>query len=226
MKFISAQITEEFKARHTGALIGFMALSCKENQKDSPALQSRKDKIVQTLQARFSDQEILKNDSVIQAYQRYYQQYKSNYHVRFQIESVALKGKGLPTRSVLVDAMFMAELEHGVLIAGHDVDFIQLPLSVDCTHEGEFYTLLSGDLKSVKSGDMCIRDAEKILSTILYGPDESSPISLKTTQALYCIYGPNGVLEQKISDALDAIAEHIQTTLLDVEVLWKSIVSA
>jgi DNA/RNA-binding domain of Phe-tRNA-synthetase-like protein len=102
--------------------------------------------------------------------------------------------------------------------------FIQFPLCVDCTQESEQYPLLSSELKTVKSADMCIRDAAKILSSILYGPEQSSPISLNTTQALYCIYGPDGVRNQKINAALDLIAQYVSLALPEMKVLWKIVV--
>ena len=206
----------------TRPAMAFLLVQAPENPLQDPALSEKKQQIAAQLQGRYPQKEAILQDPVIAAYQRYYQQFKSNYHVRFQIESVALKGKALPQRSVLVDAMFMAELQFGVLIAGHDAGRVTFPLQVDCTNEGELYTLLSGDVKAVHDGDLCIRDREKILSTILYGPEESSPITPQTNRALYTIYGPD-IDPDTLSAALDEIQVNIKLALPQMEVLWREV---
>ena len=200
--------------------MAFLLIRLPRNTQQHPALAEKKLQIATQLKSRYPNKEAILHDPVIAAYQQYYQQFKSNYHVRYQIESVALKGKALPQRSVLVDTMFMTELQHGVLIAGHDAEQVQFPLLVDCTQEGEFYTLLSGEIKSIHADDLCIRDSQKILSTILYGPEESSPITLETNQALYTIYGP-GLQPDLLSAALDELLDSLRLAYPDVEVLWR-----
>jgi hypothetical protein len=45
------------------------------------------------------------------AYVDYYRRHGKTYHVKAQRESIALKGKPIPARAALVEAMFMAELK-------------------------------------------------------------------------------------------------------------------
>jgi DNA/RNA-binding domain of Phe-tRNA-synthetase-like protein len=219
----SVQFTSGVSAIHPGTRLAFLILQVPANPAQNPALQARKQQLAAELQARYPDKETIVQAPVIQAYQQYYQQFKSNYHVRFQLESVVIKGKALPERSLLVDAMFMAELQHGVLIAGHDLQSVSFPLTVDCILEGEQYTLLSAEIKAAKANDLCIRDHEKILSTILYGPDLSSPITADTRQALYTIYGPAGVPIETLSAALDDIQAIVQSMLPETQCLWKDV---
>jgi DNA/RNA-binding domain of Phe-tRNA-synthetase-like protein len=204
-------------------MMAFMIVEIKNDQNEIPALRSKKQELVRELQNKYPNKESILKSAVIQAYQKYYQQFNANYHVRFQIESVALKGKPLPERSLLVDAMFMAEIKHGVLIAGHDLHTVTFPLTVDSTHEGEQYPLLSGEIKTVKANDLCIRDRDKILSTILYGPELSSPITRQTNQALYTIYGPSGVTDAVLSAALDDIQATLRLVDPSVQTLWREI---
>ena len=180
--------------------------------------------MVNDLRERYPDKNSIKNDPVIQAYQRYYQQFKSNYHVRFQIETMTIKGKYMPIRSVLVDAMFMTELKYGLLIAGHDTNFVVQPITVGCTQPFEMFTQFGGTVKTLKDGDMCIRDAEKMLSCILYGPEDISPVTMKTNTVLYTIYGSAGIGEELVSKGLDDIAANVQTALPNTKVLHKQII--
>ncbi len=220
------QFTEQVRSIFPDTVMAFMIVEIKNNLNPTQVLQTKKLALAGELHRRYPDKESIMQSAVIQAYQGYYQQFKSNYHVRFQIESVALKGKPFPERSLLVDAMFMAEMMHGVLIAGHDAQEVTFPLTVDCTHEGEQYTLLSGEVKTVKANDLCIRDQDKILSTILYGPEISSPISQETRQALYTLYGPPGVSAAVLSAALDDIQATLQGVDSHCQILWREIIQA
>jgi DNA/RNA-binding domain of Phe-tRNA-synthetase-like protein len=224
MSTLSINSSEEFRQTYGDACVGFILLSCEQNEKQSDLQQTEKEKLVVQLRDRFPDKSSIKNDTVIQAYQKYYQQFKSNYHVRFQIETMTIKGKDMPVRSVLVDAMFMTELKYGLLIAGHDVNFVKQPITVDCAQPFEMFTQFGGGIKTLKAGDMCIRDAEKMLSCILYGPEDISPVTMNTNKVLYTIYGPAGVGKEMVSKGLDDIAGNIQIALPNVQVLDKVIV--
>ena len=225
MTTLSISMSEEFCAAYASANVGFILLSCEQNEQLSPALQNEKEKLVSDLRERYPDKNSIKNDATIKAYQRYYQLFKSNYHVRFQIETMTIKGKDMPIRSVLVDAMFMTELRYGLLIAGHDTSFVQQPINVDCTQPFEMFTQFGGSVKTLKAGDMCIRDSEKMLSCILYGPEDVSPITMNTNTVLYTIYGPAGIGKELVSNGLDDIAANVQTGLPNAKVLDKQIVS-
>ncbi len=65
----------------------------------------------------------------IPAYAAYYRRFGKSYHVIAQLESVARKGRDIPSVASLVEAMFMAELESLILTAGHDLDTLELSLT-------------------------------------------------------------------------------------------------
>jgi hypothetical protein len=77
-------------------------------------------------------------------YAAYYKERKSTYHVLQQIESIAQGKRTIPAPSCHVLNMFMAELESGLLTAGHDVYALGKEITVDVTREGDSYTMLSG----------------------------------------------------------------------------------
>src|SRR5688572_25845260 len=85
---------------------------------------------------------------------------KKSYHVGLQLESFVFQGKSLPRVAALVEAMFMAELDDLLLAAGHDLDTLSLPLTLDVAQGTETYTLLRGDEQTLKTGDMFIRDGQ------------------------------------------------------------------
>src|SRR4029453_18871668 len=79
------------------------------------------------LERRLREQ-LPRSEHVLHAYVDYYRAHGKTYHVKAQWESVAVKGKPIPRRAALVEAMFMAELKNLVLTAGHDLAAVRLPI--------------------------------------------------------------------------------------------------
>ena len=129
--------------------------------------------------------------------------------MQLQLESLLFKGKAIPAVAALVECMFMAEMEHLLLTAGHDLDALHLPLTLDVAPGEESYTLLRGELQSTKPGDMMITDSKGIISSIIYGPDQRTQITGQTRNAVFTIYGPPGIDPQAVELQLRKICDNI-----------------
>jgi DNA/RNA-binding domain of Phe-tRNA-synthetase-like protein len=204
--------TDAWKERHPGAQMGLLEISGVDNTKSSPALEQEKRAIEMHLRekyAGFSREDFLALP-VMEAYHRYYRSFGYTYHVLLQLESVALKGKSLPSVSPLVDANFAAELETLILTAGHDVAQLEAPIVIDAAREGDEITQMNGTRKHVPAGDMLMRDAQGVACTILRGQDNRSSISKATTHVLYVSYVPDGVTEEQVRAQLDAMEKLVR----------------
>jgi DNA/RNA-binding domain of Phe-tRNA-synthetase-like protein len=119
--------------------------------------------------------------------------------------------------------MLMAELKNLLLTAGHDLAAVKGPLALDVADGRETYVRLGGNDQSLKPGDMMIRDAEGVISCIVYGPDERSKITSRTTAALYTVYAPPGIPAQAVREHLEDLLSYVrlfspaaETSQLDV----------
>jgi DNA/RNA-binding domain of Phe-tRNA-synthetase-like protein len=177
------------------------------NPEQHPALDERKVGLEEALRLRFAgqDRSALETLPTMQAYEAYYQQYKKTYHVLLQLESVALKGKSLPRVASLVEAMFMAELQNGLLTAGHDADALHLPIRLEAAQGGERYLLLRGQEAMLKPGDMYMADGQGIISSVLYGPDRRTQITPETRNAIFAVYAPPGIGREAVEHHLREI---------------------
>jgi len=208
MLLISA--TTEWRTTHPGAVIGLLELSSVENAHPSLELDERKRETEARLCARyqgFTRQEFLALP-VMAAFAQYYKRFDKTYHVLQQVESIALKGKHLPSVSPLVDSNFIAEMETLVLTAGHDVGKLHGGVSIDVSRDGDQLTQMAGTPKALRAGDMVMRDAEGICCSIIYGQDNRSPISFETSHVLYVAYAPVGVPAETVEAHLRAVEEH------------------
>jgi len=210
MLVISA--TDEWRTNHPGAAIGLLELSGAARTSTSPRLEERKREAEAGLRERYRG--LTRQDfaslPVMSAYVRYYKRFNKTYHVQLQVESIVLKGKGLPNVSPLVDSNFVAELETLVLTAGHDVAKLQGAVSIDVSREGDPLTPMNGALKPMPAGDMIMRDAHGVCCSIIYGQDNRSPISSETSDVLYVAYAPAGVPAEAVEAQLRRIEENIR----------------
>jgi len=183
-------------------------------------LEKQKAELEEQLRAQFvrQDRAALARHPVLKVYEEYYKGFKKTYHVQLQLESILLKGKSIPDVASLVECMFMAEVKNLLLTAGHDLDKLQLPLTLDVTQGTETYTVMRGSEQIVKAGDMTISDKAGIISNIIYGPDQRTQISESTRNVVFTVYAPAGIGEDLIQQHLGDMRDYVLVIAPDAEV--------
>lgn len=204
-------LSETWKATYPTARVGVLAMRAVHNPARHAELEDRKRSIEEQLRAQYAGQDrgAIEALPTVQAYTAYYRPFKKTYHVQAQLESVVFKGKSIPSVAALVEAMFMAEVKNLLLTAGHDLDRLRLPVTLDVASGNERYTLLRGQEQVLKAGDMFMADQDGVISSILYGPDQRSQITAETGNVLFTVYAPAGVSEQAIIDHLQDIRDNV-----------------
>jgi DNA/RNA-binding domain of Phe-tRNA-synthetase-like protein len=220
--------TQAWRAAYPGAHAGVLAMRGAANPAQHAELQARKARLEERLRQRHAGQDraALAQHPSLLAYAAYYKRFKKTYHVQQQIESVALKGRPLPNVAALVEAMFMAELEHLLLTAGHDLGALRLPLRLDVANGDETYTLLRGEPQTLKAGDMYIRDREGIVSSIVYGPDQRTQITPETRNVVFTVYAPPGIGAEGVGAHLRALEDNVRVIAPEAETAVREVVSA
>ena len=206
------QVSDLWKATYPTAHAGVLVMREVINPPHHAELEKRKAALEEELRARFAGQDrtALLSHPILQAYDAYYRQFKKTYHVQLQLESILFKGKSIPSVAALVEAMFMAEMDNLLLTAGHDLDTLHLPLTLDAAQGPESYTLLRGELQTPRAGDMLIRDSEGIISSIIYGPDQRTQITAQTRNVIFTTYAPSGISEEAVTNHLHEIQRNVE----------------
>jgi len=205
------EVTSAWKSAYPEAHAGVLVMRAVSNPAHDPALESRKAALEEQLRSQFSDQDraTIASHPILRAYGEYYRQFKKTYHIQLQLESIVLKGKSIPSVATLVEAMFMAEMKDLLLTAGHDLDVLHLPLTLDVATGTERYNLLRGEEQVLKAGDMMISDQNGVISSILYGPDQRTQITPVTQNVIFNVYAPPGIDEQTVIGHLQGIKENV-----------------
>jgi DNA/RNA-binding domain of Phe-tRNA-synthetase-like protein len=198
--------TDAWRGAFPGAVVGALLMRGVRNPAYSGTLETAKRRLeVELRGAQGPDTE-----PILQAYVNYYRVHAKAYHVKAQRESVAAKGKPIPQRAALVEAMFMAELRNLILTAGHDLDALVLPLRADVTAEGDRYVLLNGEEAFLEPGDMLMADGAGIVSSVLRGPDQRTRITSETRSVVFAVYAPVGVGEELARRHLEDIRANVK----------------
>lgn len=204
-------ISSALKSSYPEAHAGILVIKNVSNPAHCSALDIQKETLENQIRERFlgKDRAAIQAIPVIQAYNAYYKPFNKTYHVQLQVESIAFKGKHIPAVATLVEAMFMAEVKNMLLTAGHDLDVIQLPITMDIAKGDEHYTLLRNQEQTLKADDMYMADKAGIISSIIYGPDLRTPITENTRNVLFTIYAPPGISTDIIEQHLKDIQQNI-----------------
>ena len=220
--------TADWKEAHPGAIIGLLEISSVENTSASPELNQRKRQVEARLRkdyAGFTRGEFLALP-MMAAYEKYYRRFDKTYHVLLQVESIVLKSRNLPDVSPLVDANFTAEVDTLVLTAGHDADRLSEPVVIDNSRTGEVIPAMNGYTKTIRAGDMVMRDRHGISCSILYGQDNRSPITPETRHVLYVAYAPLGVSAGAVENQLNQIEQNVRLFSRQAQVEQKRLLVA
>ncbi len=216
-------VSEAWKRDYPEAAVGVLAMGNVANPASHPAMDRVKEELEDQIRARFASREELRALDRLQAYRAYYKRFKKTYHVQLQLESIAFKGKSIPRVAALVEAMFTAELKNLLLTAGHDLDIVEPPVTLDVSQGSERYVRINGQEQQLKAGDMFICDTQGVLSSVIYGPDLRTRIEPGTSRALFTVYAPAGITAEAVWQHLRdmeayarLIAPQAETELLQV----------
>jgi DNA/RNA-binding domain of Phe-tRNA-synthetase-like protein len=205
------EMTQAWQLAYPDAHIGVLVMLDVRNPAFDPGLEERKQGLQEQLRAQYAgmDRKDIEALPTILAYTAYYKQFKKTYHVQAQLESIAFKGRSIPSVSALVEAMFMAEVKNLLLSAGHDFDRLLLPVKVDVANGDESYTTLRGEEKALKANDMLIADRAGVISSIIYGPDQRTQINAGTRNVLFTVYAPAGIAQEAVRIHLQDIRDNV-----------------
>jgi DNA/RNA-binding domain of Phe-tRNA-synthetase-like protein len=204
-------VTEAWRRTYPQAHVGILVMRDVSNPRRHAELERRKQALEAELRARFAGKSkaTLAALPTMRAYRDYYKRFRKTYHVLLQLRSVALEGKPLPSVAALVEASFMAELKNGLLTAGHDLDRVQAPITLDVAQGDEEYVLLNGRQQTLKAEDMIMRDAQGVICSVIYGLDRRTAIGPDTRRVMFVVYAPQGISTQALQEHLQEMQKHV-----------------
>ncbi|UCG01717.1 MAG: hypothetical protein JSW11_19160 [Candidatus Heimdallarchaeota archaeon] len=200
-------LTPDLRMKYPESIFGSLIVREVPNKKMHETLEIRKRDLEQKIR---EDSEDVRNFDMIRYYNTYFKMWKKIYPIEYQIKTIK-KGRQFPRVSVLVDSMFIAELNNMILTSGHDFDTIQGDLIFDVSKGGEQYLKINGKKQELKNGDILLKDEEGILACILYGPARRTTITSNTKNALFFAWCPQSIKEELVKTHLQEILTNINS---------------
>jgi len=201
---MKVELKPELKISYPEAVFGSIIVMDVPNRNRHEALEERKREV----EKKIREMDVAE-DSTIQSYNAYFKRWGKTYPIEFQIKTIKGGGK-FPQVSVLVDSMFVAELNNRILTSGHDLHAIQGDLTFVVSEGGERYLMLSGKEQGLKKNDVVLKDEDGILGSILYGPARRTSITPETRNVLYFAWCPYGMDDKLIRAHLDDILSNLR----------------
>jgi DNA/RNA-binding domain of Phe-tRNA-synthetase-like protein len=204
--------------------VGILVMKNVQNLSSEDRLRAVRQELEDTIRTKYAGvtRNELKSIHPMDTYASYYKKFGYTYHVLLQLESV-LNGKPIPSGLPLVEAMFMAELKNMVLTAAHDLEKIDLPMSLRISTGEERFTTLSGRSVITIPDDMMIVDRKSVLSSILRGPDSRTAITAQTTSVVYTAYAPFGIEEPLVYEHMRDIESYVRMASDNAVISWNQV---
>lgn len=180
------------------------------------------------LRSRFAtmERDAIRQTGNFAPFHRYYRSFGQNYHVQYQIESIAKKGRRIPRRQLLVEIGFKWELRNGILTGVHDYADVELPVFLDAAVESVSYQGYGDDPSEVRAKDMYYRDQHDVLSSIVGGPSRHGRVTETTSNGLFTVYGVPGVAAEEVESHLQQMWTDVKLMAPNAELVELSTVTA
>jgi DNA/RNA-binding domain of Phe-tRNA-synthetase-like protein len=198
--------SENLKERYKNVNLGTLIVRGAQNKEFDERLDKEKRLIEQYIRENYKEPDNVKR---IMQYSDFYFELNETFPVKYQLRSI-LEGKEIPSISCLVEAMFMTELKHCCLLAGHDLDAIQGDLILDIAQGGEIYTKINDEDQEIKKDDIVLRDSLGIIASVLYGPDNRTKIIPISKNIIYMVYFPFIVTRNEIITIMSDLAKYLR----------------
>lgn len=138
----------------------------------------------------------------IQAFDKFFTENGFRSPLGQQFEMV--RSKGLPSGSVLVKALLLAEMSTGLLMGAQDAAAIQGELVYDVASAGEAFKGMRGTVQC-REGEIVLRDAEGIIASLFQGPDHRTRLAKATRDVIFFVFAVPRIDMDQIQEGLDTI---------------------
>lgn len=199
--------------KYPETIFGLMRVTGLDTGTDVSAWAALREQEIANFRAQWSgyDRKSAVQRPPLSCYVQYYKRFKKTYLVLLQMESVLLKGRDIRADSPAVEAMFLAEVKHGLCVAGHNTSVLLGEYTLNLAKGGEQFTTVSGETRTLKPDDIFMTDGGSILSSTLEGQDFDSRLTKQSAGALYCVYGVGGVKQAHMHVFFEDLTTYLHT---------------
>ncbi len=196
--------------RYPEFISGFASVSGVTIEPQVEGLEEEKHRVFSELKARYGDVPVLDIPEV-KLYRTFFKAMgadPSSYRPAPEYLLRRVLDDRFPTINNLVEACLLATVEHWVIVSAYDADEIRGEAVVTTAVETEPFKLINGRELSPKSGEIVLRDDEKLICAYTLGDAKSTMIKPQTSNVLVVLWNAPGIERERVEQALESIARY------------------
>ena len=151
-------------------------------------------------------------------YFRFFKKFKKTYPVMMQFESVLLKGKPFPAYNPVAEVPFLFEIMTHVLSGTHDADRINGAVELYLGTQKEEFPGLRGTPFHTYPGDVCGRDREGIIFSMIAGADARTCARPESRHVIYPVFATPDLSEGVLWEAMEVLIGYIKVLSPDARI--------
>lgn len=113
-----------------------------------------------------------------------------------------------PAINNLVEACLLATVEHWVIVSAYDADEIRGEAVVTTAAGPESFKLINGRELTPKSGEIVLRDDEKLICAYTLGDAKATMIKPQTSNVLVVLWNAPGIERERMDRALESVTRY------------------
>lgn len=221
-------VEPEVGTQYPEATLGVLVMRNLETAPDEAALDAGAESLLAGLQKRFGGltRPELRQNYPLNVTLAYFKKFNQTNPVQHQLESILAGRKSLAEAPPLPRAMFLAEMENLLLTSGHDLDRLEPPFSLKVAAERLPFMGISGREMRLTLNDIYVADRRGVVVSVLQGPEERSPLTRETRNALFLVFGLPGIRETDMAAHLDRLESYLRLAASGAETAHKRIYQA
>jgi hypothetical protein len=131
-----------------------------------------------------------------------------------QIEMV--RSKGLPSGSVLVQALLLSEISTGLLMGAQDASAVKGALVCDRARSGESFRGMRREVQC-RPDEIVLRDDEGIIASLLQGPDHRTRLTPETKDVVFFVFSVPGIVAADIQEGTEAVRSLLADSCSEIQ---------
>ena len=202
----------EVKEKYPDLLFGIMLISNVTNKAADEDLNLEKRKLEEETKLKYDevDRKSLRMIEPLKSYYEYYKKFKKTYHVEHQLMSIASGSRKIPHGNSIVESMFMSEIKNVLLTAAFDMRLLEDDFQVQLSDGTSSYQGMGDHTKTPPANDIIFLNDNKIIGSIIGGPDHENRVLESTESVLFAIFGVPGIMKHHMENHFDDIERYIQ----------------
>ncbi len=205
-------IDSAVKEKYPNLLFGIMVMSNIVNRASDEELNQEKKTLEKEIKLKYDgiDKKTLRMIEPLKSYYEYYKKFKKTYHVEHQLISIATGTRKIPNGNSIVESMFMSEIKNLLLTAAFGMCHLEGEFQVQLSDGENTYQGLGDHTKTPPANDILFLNDNKILGSIIGGPDHENRVLECSKSVLFAIFGVPGVTRNQMEDHFNDIEKYIR----------------